>query len=288
MVLGPWKEIAVLTVEGSLLHAADRVAGRLGLFEAPLVAEELIALARRRSGLSDFGPEPFEEALAVLLESYYREAALSLFGRFAARWDVLRFLTNLLELREAEIKDPLCSISRSSARSSSAACPAAAPPSCIICWPRIPTILRPHALLGDVIPSPSPARGATAATGGGEGRPADRGLSRLAPERSQVHLITAIRPRNAPEITAHVFQSLRLDDASRAFTAAGSIARAIGRPIDPQRFPPASAAPEGPGRWILECLTISSPWRRSARSIPMRDSSFSIVTRPWSWPRWRG
>ena len=95
-----------MTVEGSLLHAADRIAGRLGLFAAPLVAEELIALARRRTGLSDFGPEPFEEALAVLLESYDREAALSLFGRFAARWDVLRFLTNLLELREAEIKDP--------------------------------------------------------------------------------------------------------------------------------------------------------------------------------------
>ena len=82
------------------------MAEKLGLFESPLTAEEVIDLARRRTGLSDFGAEPFEEGLRVLLEAYHREAELNLFGRFAARWDVLRFLTNLLRLRDAELSDP--------------------------------------------------------------------------------------------------------------------------------------------------------------------------------------
>src|SRR5215469_10819068 len=100
------KEFLILTVEGALLQAADRVAERLGLFESPFSAEEMIGLARRRTGLFDFGAEPFEEGLRVLLEAYHREAELNLFGRFAARWDVLRFLGNLLRLREAERRDP--------------------------------------------------------------------------------------------------------------------------------------------------------------------------------------
>src|SRR6516164_7262990 len=100
------KEFVILTVEGAVLQAADRVAERLGLFESPFSAEEMIGLARRRTGLADFGTEPFEEGLRVLLEAYHREAELNLFGRFAARWDVLRFLTNLLWLRDAELSDP--------------------------------------------------------------------------------------------------------------------------------------------------------------------------------------
>src|SRR5262249_55184491 len=68
--------------------------------------EALIGLAKRRAGLSDFGDEPIEEALATLLDSYRTEAELSLFGRLAAKWDVLRFLTNLLRLREEELSDP--------------------------------------------------------------------------------------------------------------------------------------------------------------------------------------
>jgi len=95
-----------LSLEAPLLHTADRLAGRLGLFDRPLAPADLIVLARRRAGLSDFGGEPFEHALAVLVDSYNREAALSLFGRFAARWDVLRFLGNLLRLRAAEQSDP--------------------------------------------------------------------------------------------------------------------------------------------------------------------------------------
>ncbi len=244
-----------MTVEGSLLHAADRVAGRLGLFEAPLVAEELIALACRRSGLSDFGPEPFEEALAVLLESYDREAALSLFGRFAARWDVLRFLTNLLELREAETRDPALldqPIDR---------------PIFISGLPRSGTTFLHNLLAQDpdnlaplcwetIYPQPKPG----SRRNGRDRRPekVDRQIAafaRLAPELGQVHPITAYSAQECTEITAHIFQSLRLDTTHRVPSYRRWLDRTGHRAAYRfhKRFLQHLQRQKGPGRWILKC-----------------------------------
>src|SRR6185437_3697766 len=44
------------------------------------------------------------EALSVLLPAYDREASLSALGRFAARWDVARCLTNLYRLNVEEAR----------------------------------------------------------------------------------------------------------------------------------------------------------------------------------------
>ena len=97
---------ASFNLPARLFRGLDRVADHLGLFRRPVRPEKLVDLARRRSGLDDFGEWSFEEPLAVLLRSYYEEANLSAFGRIAVRWDMLRFLSNLLRLREEEKKNP--------------------------------------------------------------------------------------------------------------------------------------------------------------------------------------
>ena len=75
------------------------------MFNRPLLPEALMDLARLRTGLSDFGEWPFQEPLAVLLRSYQEEAGLTAFGRVAVRWDMVRFLSNLLRLRAEEKND---------------------------------------------------------------------------------------------------------------------------------------------------------------------------------------
>ena len=85
-----------------LLRAADWLSDAAGFFRRPLVAEELIAVAQRRTGLTDFGEWQFIAPSRALLQACEGEAALGAFGRFALQWDVLRFLENLLQLRAAE------------------------------------------------------------------------------------------------------------------------------------------------------------------------------------------
>jgi Sulfotransferase family len=88
-----------------LLRSIDRAADSLGLFNQPLLPEALIAVAHRNTGLTDFGEWSFEEPLAVLLTAYQKEAGLTAFGRIAVRWDMVRFLSNLLRLRAEEKND---------------------------------------------------------------------------------------------------------------------------------------------------------------------------------------
>ena len=69
-------------------------------------AARLMSLARKKTGLHDFGPEPIEEALEHLLHAYREDADLNLFGRVSTRWDTLRLLKNLLILSDREQQDP--------------------------------------------------------------------------------------------------------------------------------------------------------------------------------------
>src|SRR5581483_7001173 len=80
-----------------MLAVVNRVAGFLDRLHGPLSAAQLIEMAQQRTGLDDFGDVAIAEPLAVLV---------SAFGRLAARWDALRFLTNLLQLRAAEKRHP--------------------------------------------------------------------------------------------------------------------------------------------------------------------------------------
>lgn len=94
------------TLQSRLLRGIGHFAGSLRLLRRPLSPESLLDEARRRADLSDFGSWEIEEPLAVLVSAYARESHLNLFGRFAAQWDMLRFLSNLLRLRAEEKRAP--------------------------------------------------------------------------------------------------------------------------------------------------------------------------------------
>ncbi|MCL5024278.1 MAG: sulfotransferase [Nitrospirae bacterium] len=65
---------------------------------APLDANALLAGARRRTRLEDFGDPPCEEALRVLVDACNTEARLSFFGQFAARQHLQHLLDTRLRL----------------------------------------------------------------------------------------------------------------------------------------------------------------------------------------------
>jgi hypothetical protein len=196
-----------LLLQDSVLSLADGVADTLGLLRRPLEAEPLLAAARRRSGLSDFGDASFVDPLRRLLSACMDEASLSLVGRMATRWDVLRFLTNLLRFQDAEARD--AGIQRQQIGR----------PIFITGLPRSGTTFLHRLLLNDpdnraplvwqtIYPYP-PAQGR-------DTRPARvarqlRAFERLAPEFRALHPLDATSPQECSEITAHVFRSLRFD-----------------------------------------------------------------------------
>jgi hypothetical protein len=113
-------DIAALTDFSGQRARWLRVANRLGAPFASLVgldAEGLMAAARRRTGLADFGGDDFEAPLRSLCESLEREAHLTFVGRLLARRDVFVLLRNRLEITdtlkrhpeiaEQEVKAPL-------------------------------------------------------------------------------------------------------------------------------------------------------------------------------------
>ena len=194
-----------------LLHAADRIAGALGTLDRPFDAEKLLALARRAQGLPGFDAQAVTEPLQILLRSYEREANLSLVGRFAARWDVSRFLSNLMRLDQEERRRP------------EVATAAIEGPIFVTGLPRSGTTFL-HRLLAEdpahrvprvweaIYPYPDPA----ASVDGHDPRPERvsrqlRAFVRLAPEFPSLHPIASDTPQECTEITAHVFRSLRFD-----------------------------------------------------------------------------
>jgi hypothetical protein len=196
-----------LLLQDSVLSLANGVADTLGLLRRPLEAEPLLATSRRRSGLSEFGDSSFIDPLRRLLSACMDEASLSLVGRMATRWDVVRFLTNLLRFQDAEAKD--AGILRQQIER----------PIFITGLPRSGTTFLHRLLLNDpenraplvwqtIYPYP-PARGP-------DTRPARvarqlRAFERLAPEFRALHPLDATSPQECSEITAHVFRSLRFD-----------------------------------------------------------------------------
>ena len=202
---------ASFNLPARLFRGLDRVADHLGLFRRPVRPEKLVDLARRRSGLDDFGGWSFEEPLTVLLRSYYEEANLSAFGRIAVRWDMLRFLSNLLRLREEERKNPAVLEERIDR------------PIFVLGLPRSGTTFL-HNLLADdpanltprcwqtVFPYPIGAQ----KNGSRDRRPelTARQYSQflmLAPELPSLHPLDAHAAQECIEITGHVFRSLRFD-----------------------------------------------------------------------------
>jgi Sulfotransferase family len=180
----------------------------------PPSAEYLIAQAQRRSGLVDFGDIPFERPLQILLNACGEEADLSLFGGAAIRWDTVRFLSNLLRLREEEKRTPEI-LNQPVER-----------PLIITGLPRSGTTFL-HSLLAEdranLVPRvwqlihpyrPNPA-------GAGPDRRPQQVARQLllfrllAPQFRRLHPIEADSPQECSEITAHLFASLRFDTTYR-------------------------------------------------------------------------
>lgn len=89
-----------------LLNRAGRLARGLGLRPVDLAPEKLLAAARKRTGLQNFGEPTFRQPLERLLASLEEEAELTLLGRMVARGDVLGLLENRLRLVDAFARNP--------------------------------------------------------------------------------------------------------------------------------------------------------------------------------------
>ncbi len=187
---------------------ADRLPVRLGR-PPRRSAADMMGLARRKTGLEDFGPEPIEEALDQLLYAYHAEADLNLFGRISTHWDTLRLLKNLLILRDQEVADSAI-LERPVVR-----------PIFVMGLPRSGTSFL-HALLAEDPQStvvrcwqaihPYPDHPAAPAGAGPDSVQRQFSLFQwLTPELKNLHPFGARTPQECTELTAHSFQSLRFD-----------------------------------------------------------------------------
>jgi hypothetical protein len=191
------------------LNGGSRVVERTGLPLLRLDGEPLVAEARRRTRLEDFGDPDFQEPLGRLLAAYESEAHLSLLGRFAARKDTLRLLTSRLRLVEDRRRHP--EIGAEEIRR----------PLFVTGLPRTGTTLL-HGLLAQdpanraplhwetVYPSPPPERARH--TTDRRIAAAERQLRwfrRLAPELPKIHPLGAELPEECLVITSHSFLSFQ-------------------------------------------------------------------------------
>jgi hypothetical protein len=191
-----------------LLGSVPEVVTALVPLRAPLDVDELIASAQRRTGLAELGDTPFIGALQNLLRACFDEADLSFFGRIATRWDIVRFLSNLLRLHEEEKKAPVIR-ERPVAR-----------PIFISGLPRSGTTFL-HSILAEdptnLVPRvwqlihPYPSNGPTQDVARLKVARQLRLFGLLAPDFRRMHPINASSPQECSEITAHVFASLRFD-----------------------------------------------------------------------------
>jgi Sulfotransferase family len=198
----------------AVFRVADMLGDAFAPFREPISADELIVLAQRRTRLTDFGETPFEAPLRNLLRACFEDANLSVVGRIATRWDVVRFLSNLLRFVEEEKRKPEI-LAQPITR-----------PIFISGLPRSGTTFL-HSLLAEdpanLVPRvwqlihPYPPR----SSGPGADLRARRVARQLrlfgllAPDFRRMHPIDADSPQECSEITAHVFASLRFDTTYR-------------------------------------------------------------------------
>jgi hypothetical protein len=192
-------------MQESLLRTFDRTAEFIGL-GPKLNADSIVSEALKESGRQSFSSTQFLEPLRHLVKAYEDEANLSVFGRFAARFDILRSLRNLLRFDcEEEVQSGI------RARSISQ-------PIFITGLPRSGTTFL-HTLLSldplNVVP-----RAWQLIYPYADGDPesyrqrVDRQLwlfRQLSPGLDGMHPLSANTPQECTDITAQVFQSLRFD-----------------------------------------------------------------------------
>jgi hypothetical protein len=196
------------TILSRLMKTADASADVIGFHPRPLKADALLADAEKRTGRK-FRDLSFFRPLQILLKSYNEEADLSLFGSLAVKWDIARFLSNLLRLEAEEEKSPVILDE------------AIDQPIFITGLPRSGTTFL-HSLLAQDPGNRAPLSWQTiypyplARDTRRDNRAARvdrqfRMFERLSPGVGSLHPLAATTPQECTEITAHVFQSLRFD-----------------------------------------------------------------------------
>jgi len=198
----------VLSIQTTAIRLADATADATGLLRRPLAFDELVAAARSSTGLEDFGDAAFAAPMRRFLDACASEADLGLIGRLATRWDAVRFLTNLLRLRAAEVRSPDILDED------------VAHPIFITGVPRSGTTFLHRMMLADPA-NRAPLVYETIHPYPQTGARRDRRVARvarqlrtfelLAPEFRSLHPLQATSPQECSEITAHVFRSLRFD-----------------------------------------------------------------------------
>ncbi len=90
-----------------VVHAINAAGSLLGYGWAVNLSEgSILAAARRKTRLEDFGEPPFLDPLRRFLKSADTEAQLNLMGRLATRHDMVRLLSNRLRMQEDRKKNP--------------------------------------------------------------------------------------------------------------------------------------------------------------------------------------
>lgn len=248
-----------MSIQDSALRLADSVASMVGLLDRPLDADALLRRARRVTGLSDFGDPGFLEPLRTFLASCSSEASLGLIGQTATRWDVVRFLSNLMRMRAAEQADPGIVHQR------------IVRPIFITGLPRSGTTFLHRLMMADprnraplvwqtIEPYPD--------LGTRPGAP-DRRIARvarqlrmfefLAPEFRGLHPLDATSPQECSEINAHVFRSMRFDSNYHIPSYRAWLDADIERHLPAYRFHKRflqhlqNLDPEAGPQWVLKC-----------------------------------
>jgi hypothetical protein len=194
------------------LRALDDMAVSTGMANLHLDAEILCAHALRVAGRRAFRGASFQAPLQFLLECYDREAELNVIGRFGARWDALRCLSNLLRFETEEERDSAILMEPIER------------PIFITGFPRSGTTLL-HTLLAQDSAVRAPRCWETMSLYPlrGNGRDKRRGrvdrqlrmFQALAPQMAMLHPLSADGPQECTEITAQIFQSLRYEMTHR-------------------------------------------------------------------------
>ncbi len=88
-----------------LLHSIAGGLKQLGFPQTELRADGLVAAARARTKLDDFGPEPWSKSFGQLVATYDTDPQLGPLGRVAVREYLIGLLVNRLQIEEAIRKD---------------------------------------------------------------------------------------------------------------------------------------------------------------------------------------
>ncbi len=213
-----------------VMNAAGGALRTLGVPIVRLDEASLLEEARRKTGLDDFGDDGFREGLRRLLDSYEREAALTVLGRMMARRDAVRLLENRLRMVDTWKRYP--EILRSEI----------ARPIFILGLPRTGTTILHELLAQDpanrvpmtwevMHPWPPPER-ATYETDPRIAQVAAHlaQVDRLLPSFKTMHPMGATLPQECVAMTAHDFASMLFHTANRVPSYQAWLERADLRP----------------------------------------------------------